>query len=64
MGPEGSTGLDPFHSKSKVYVEKEEVSEDGQKESILLECIAEDDPFLGRPKSQDRKVPCRPRQSP
>ena len=26
--PEGSIGLGPFHSKSKVHAEKEEVSED------------------------------------
>ena len=61
MRPEGSTGLGPFHSKSKVHAEKEEVFEDGRRESILPDCIAEDDPVLGRPKSQDRKVPCRPR---
>ena len=51
MGPEGSTGLGPFHSKSKVHTEKEEVSEDEQRESILPDCTAEDDPVLGRPKS-------------
>ena len=51
VGPEGSTGLGPFHSKSKVHTEKEEVSEDEQRESILPDCTAEDDPVLGRPKS-------------
>ena len=64
MGPKGSIGLDPFHSKSKVHAEKEEVSEDGRRESILPEGTVEDDPVLDRPKSQDRKVPRRPRQSP
>ena len=64
MGPEGSTSFGPFHSKPKVHAEEEEVSEDGRKESILPECTAEDDPILDRPKSQDRKVPRRPRQSP
>ena len=62
--PEGSIGLGPFHSKSKVHAEKEEVSEDRWRESILLECTAEDDPVLDRPKSQNRKVLRRPRQSP
>ena len=64
MGPEGSTGFDPFNPKPKVRTEKEEVSEDGRRESILPECTAEDDPVLGKPKSQDRKVPRHPRQSP
>ena len=64
MGPEGSTGFDPFNPKPKVRTEKEEVFEDGRRESILPECTAEDDPVLGKPKSQDRKVPRHPRQSP
>ena len=64
VGPEGSTGFDPLHSKPKVHAEEEEVSEDGRRESILPECTVEDDPVLGRPKSQDRKVPRHPRQSP
>ena len=64
MGPKGSTGFGPFHSKLKVHVEEEEMSKDGRRESILPECTVEDDPVLGRPKSQDRKVPRRPKQSP
>ena len=48
MGPEGSTGFSPFHSKPKVHVEEEEVSEDGRRESILPKCIAEDNPVPGR----------------
>ena len=64
MGPEGSTGFGPFNSKPKVHAEEEEVSEDGRRESILPECTVEDDPVLDMPKSQDRKVLRRPRQSP
>ena len=33
------------------------------KESKLLECIAKDDPVLGRPKSWEKKLPHRPRTS-
>ena len=64
VGLEGSTGFSPFNPKPKVRVEKEEVSEDGQRESILPKCTTEDDLVLGKPKSQDRKVPRRLRQSP
>ena len=64
VGSEGSTGFGPFNPKPKVRAEKEEVSEDGRRESILPECTAEDDLVLGKPKSQDRKVPRRLRQSP
>ena len=64
MGPEGSTGFGLFNPKPKVCAEKEEVFEDGRSESILPERTAEDDLVLGKSKSQDRKVSCRPRQSP
>ena len=64
VGPKGSTGFGPFHPKPKVHAEEEEVFEDRRRESILPECTADDDLVLGRPKSQDRKVPCHPRQSP
>ena len=64
VGLEGSTGFSPFNPKPKVRAEKKEVSEDGRRESILPECTAEDDLVLDKPKSQDRKVPHRPRQSP
>ena len=64
VGPKGSTGFSPFHSMPKVHAEEEEVSEDGRRKSILPKCTAEDDLVLDRPKSQDRKVPRRPRQSP
>ena len=35
MGPEDSTGFDPFRSKPKAHAEEEEVSEDSRRESIL-----------------------------
>ena len=63
MELEGSTGFNPFNPKPKVRAKKEEVSEDGRKESILPERTVEDDLVLGKSKSQDRKVPRRPRQS-
>ena len=58
-GAKGSGDSGLFHIKPKVYAEKEERSEDGQKESRLSGYIAEDDPVLGRPKSQKGKVPHR-----
>ena len=61
MGPEGCTGFGPFNPKPKVHTEKGEVSEDGRRESMLLERTAEDDLVLGKTKSQDKKVPRRPR---
>ena len=64
MGLEGCTGFGPFNPKPKVRTEKEEVSEDGRRESILPERTAEDDLVLSKTKPQDRKVPRRPRQSP
>ena len=63
MGPEGFISFSPFNPKPKVHAEKEEVSEDGQRESILPERTAKDDLVLGKPKSQDRRVPRHPRQS-
>ena len=48
MGLEGYTGFGPFNPKPKVRTEKEEVSEDGRRESILLECTVEDDLVLAR----------------
>ena len=64
VGPEGSRGFDPFHFKPKAHAEEEEVPKDEWRESKLPECTAEDDPVLGRPKSQERKALRRPRQSP
>ena len=54
----------PIPFQPKIHAEEEEVSEDGRRESILPECTADDDPIFGKPKSQDRKVPRCPRQSP
>ena len=62
-GPEGPRGFGPFHLKPKAHVEEEEVSGDEWRESKLPECIAEDDPVLGRPKSWEKKLPHRPRTS-
>ena len=64
VGSEGSTGIGPFNPKPKVRAEKEEMFEDGRRESILPERTAEDDLLLGKLKSQDMKVPRHPRQSP
>ena len=64
MGPKGSRGFGLFHFKPKAHTEEEEVPEDEWRESKLPECTAEDDPVLGRPKSQEKKAPHRPKQSP
>ena len=64
MGPEGYRGFGSFHIKPKAHAEEEEVSNDELRESRLPNCIAENDPILGRPKSQERKASRRPRQSP
>ena len=64
MGPEGFRGFGPFHFKPKAHVEEEEMPEDERREFRLPECTSKDDPVLGRPKSQERKAPRRPRQSP
>ena len=64
MGLEGSRGFGSFHFKPKAHAEEEEVPEEECRESRLSECTAEDDPVLGRPKSQERKAPSRLRQSP
>ena len=64
MGLKGSRDFGPFHIKPKAHTKEEEVSEDEWRESRLPEYTAEDNPFLGRPKSQKGKVSRRPRQSP
>ena len=63
-GAKGSRDSDPFHIKPKAHAEEEEIPEDKQRESKLLGYTAEDDPVLGKPKSQKRKTPRRQRQSP
>ena len=54
-GAKGSRDSGPFDIKPKAYVEEEEVPKDKWKESRPPDCTAEDDPALGRPKSQERK---------
>ena len=63
MGPEGPRGFGPFHLKPKAHAEEEEVPGDEWRESKLSECIAEDDPVLGKPKSWEKKTPHLPRTS-
>ena len=52
-----------FHIKPMAHAEEEEMPEDERREFRLPECTFEDDPVLGRPKSQERKAPRCPRQS-
>ena len=56
MGLEGSRGFGPFHFKPQAHAEEEEVPDDECRESRLPECTAENDPVLGKPKSQERKA--------
>ena len=63
-GAKGSRDSDPFHIKPKAHAEEEEIPEDKQRESKLPGYTAEDDPVLGKPKSQKGKAPCCQRQSP
>ena len=63
-GAKGSRDFDLFHIKPKAHAEEEEMPEDKQRESRLPGYTAEDDPVLGRPKSQKGKAPRRQRQSP
>ena len=63
-GVKGSKDSGPFHIKPKAYAEEEEVPEDERRESRLLGYTAEDNPVLGKPKSQKGKAPRRQRQSP
>ena len=61
VGPKGFRDFGTFHIKPKTHAEEEEVPEDEWKESKLPEYTVEDDPVLGRPKSQKKKAPRRPR---
>ena len=56
-GAKESRNSDPFHIKPKAHVEEEEMPDDEQGESRLLGYTAEDNPVLGRPKSQKGKAP-------
>ena len=64
MGLKDLAKLGPFHIKPKANVEEEEMSEDEQKESRLPGYTAEDDPVLGRPKSQKGKNAMSPEAAP
>ena len=63
VGSEGLRGFGLFHLKPKAYAEEEEVPGTKWRESKLPECIVEDNPVLGRPKSWEKKLPHRPRTS-
>ena len=63
MGLKDLAKPNPFHIKPKAHAEEEEIPEDEQMESRLPGYTAEDDPDLGRPKSQKGKAPCYQRQS-
>ena len=63
-GAKGSKDPGPFHIKPKAHAEEEEMPKDEQRESRLPRYTVEDDPILGRPKSQKGKAPRRQRQSP
>ena len=63
-GAKGSKDSGPFHIRPKAYTEEEELPEDEWRESRLLGYTVEDDPVLGRPKSQKGKAPHCQRQSP
>ena len=63
-GAKGSRNSGPFHTNPKAHAEEEEMPEDEQRESRLSGYTVEDDPVLGRPKSQKGKMPHYQRQSP
>ena len=50
-----------FYIKPKAHAEEEEMPEEEQKESRLPGYTVEDNPVLGRPKSQKGKAPHRQR---
>ena len=60
----GSRDFSPFHIKPKAHAEEEEMPKNKQRESRLSGYTVEDDPVLGRPKSQKGKTPHHQRQSP
>ena len=55
-GAKGSGDFGPFHVKPKAHTEEEEMSEDEQRRSKLLEDIAEDNLVLDEPRSRKEKV--------
>ena len=60
-GAKGSRDSSLFHIKPKAHAKEEEMLEDEQRESRLPGYTVEDDPVLGRPKSQKGKSPRRSR---
>ena len=63
----GAKGFDdpvPFHIKTMAHAEKEEMSENEQRKSRLLEYIAEDNPVFGEPRSWKGKATRHQGQSP
>ena len=63
----GANGFgDPssFHIKPMAHAEEEEMSENEQRKSRLPRCTVEDNPILGKPRSQKGKAPCHQKQSP
>ena len=54
----------PFHIKPKAHAEEEEMFEDEWKRSKLPRDVAEDNPVLGKPRSQKEKVARRQGQPP
>ena len=55
-GAIGSGCPGPFHIKSKVHAEEEEMFENEQKKSKLLGDVTEDNPVLGEPRSRKEKA--------
>ena len=48
----------PLHTEPKAHAEEEEMPEDEQRESKLPKDVAEDDPVLGQPRSQEGRATC------
>ena len=46
----------PFHIKPKAHAEEEEMSENERRKSKLLGDVVEDNPVLGKPRSQKEKA--------
>ena len=55
-GAKGFSNPGPFHIKSKVHAEEEEMFENEQKKSKLLGDVTEDNPVLGEPRSRKEKA--------
>ena len=57
MGLKDLAKPSPFHIRPKTHAEEEEMPKGEQRESKLPGYTAEDNPVLGRPKSQKGKAP-------